>query len=126
MIKIIIDGEEYTEEQYKKDLIRLFDYVRKKDSENRGELNCDDVYCCDCPLKNVCFYSGWGPTYISYDYIDAVYKWSKKHPIKTNKDKIKEVFGIDELEFLCNTNEENKMNWLNKEYEEPKGENKND
>lgn len=119
MIKIIIEGEEYTEKQYQKDLIRLFDSLREKDNENRGELNCNGFYCSDCPLQNICFNSGWGYTYISYDYIEAVYKWSKEHPIKTNRDVLKKTFDND----ICTRIFE--LDWFDQEYKEPKGENKN-
>lgn len=66
-MKIIMDdGHCYTEEQYRKDLIRMFDSVRSNDF---GKANCKSVKCSDCPLKdNAC------PIINEYDFYECFYE----------------------------------------------------
>lgn len=47
MIEIKINDEIYTEEQYKKDYVRMMDSLRQ---DHLGEKNCGGVDCDDCPL----------------------------------------------------------------------------
>ena len=44
-MKITFDnGEEYTEEKFKKDKTRMFDFIRDKESKHFGECNCSDRF----------------------------------------------------------------------------------
>lgn len=93
MIEIKIDDEIYTERQFKRDLTRFFDTYRDKNSEYMGSSSCNDVVCMDCPLHediSVCSVSKAE----SFDLIKFVYDWAQKHPIVTNLDKLKELFGL--------------------------------
>lgn len=95
MIEIKIDDETYTERQYKRDLTRMFDTYRKSDSDYMGSSSCNDVDCKDCPLCDEAFTAVCAVTKAkSFDLIKFVYDWSQKHPIVTNMDKLKELFGI--------------------------------
>lgn len=76
-----------TKEEYKKNVIRMWDSLR---TERKGEENCVEVACGDCPLyKKAC-----GPFYV-FEALELVEKWAEEHHIKTNADKFKEVFGLD-------------------------------
>lgn len=85
-IKVIVDGNEYSEEQYKRDLIRMFDSIR---NEYRGFTNCDGVYCGDCPIN-----TGIGDCnkLHRYEVIEIVYKWAKDHPEAKEKENGKENY----------------------------------
>ena len=76
-------------ETFKKEYIRMMDSIRTTDL---GSFDCKGVYNCnDCPLNSIdCDYAR-----NAFDIIEIVEKWSKEHPIVTNADKFKEVFGID-------------------------------
>lgn len=67
-----------TEEEYKKELIRMFDSLRK---DHKGVEECDGVLCSDCPFGSMkedrCAY----PFYVVEAY-NIVEKWSKEHPPK--------------------------------------------
>lgn len=96
MLAIEIDGEFYTEEQYKKDLMRMFDAFR--DETNKGTKDCKSVKCNECPIKCFCgnAFSDFGEDHFeTFKKIKLVYNWAKEHPIVTNRDKLKEVFGIN-------------------------------
>ena len=47
MIEIKIDDEIYTEEQYKKDYVRMMDSLRQ---DYLGAKTCGGVDCGNCPL----------------------------------------------------------------------------
>lgn len=87
-----------TKEEYKKNLIRMFDSIR---DENKGDENCAGVNCGNnCPFYGkVC---GMGQIkFHVYEAIEVVEKWAKEHPIKTNADKFKEVFGTEPTKDSC-------------------------
>jgi hypothetical protein len=97
MIEIKIDDETYTERQYKRDLIRLLDSCKKEDDTTRGTTDCDSIICIDCPLhEKACMCNGpsselkipW------LERVKTVYDWTQKHPVVTNLDKLKELFGL--------------------------------
>lgn len=73
-----------------------------------------DVCCGNCPLKDVRgVYHCW--RWISEDPEKAeelIMKWAKNNPPITNRDKFKEVFGMD----LVVTGDTSK--WLDEEYKE--------
>ena len=85
-----------TKEEYQENVIRLWDSLR---TEHKGEKDCAGVGCSDCPLDNevgICNI---------YKSIEIVENWAKEHPIKTNADKFKEVFGVERLPlYSCDTN----------------------
>lgn len=93
MIKITFDnGEVYTEEQYKKDYVRMMDFLREN---HFGDKNCATVGCDDCPLLNTtCRNTGEeNSDYRCLDTVEIVHDWAKTHPNKTNREKFIEVFG---------------------------------
>lgn len=49
--------------------------------------------------------------------VAIVEKWSKEHPVMTNRQKMIEVFGINGLDSA-----DVRPSWLDAEYKEPKGE----
>lgn len=92
-----------TEQEYKENLIRMFDSVRVN---NKGAKNCVGVDCHDCPLFNkVCNVDASILFYI-HEAADVVEEWAKQHPIETNIDKLcheyekntKEI-GLTDAEF---------------------------
>lgn len=82
-----------SKEEYKKTLVRMWDSVRE---EYKGASGCDGVICNVCPATSMC------GDYMenvnnAYDLIELVEKWAKEHPIVTNGDKFKELFGKEIL-----------------------------
>ena len=71
---------------------------------NERKRMCDSYEICinGCPLgkaANGAICSSWmfaNPVLAE----DAIMKWAAEHPIKTNRDKFKEVFGFDYLDPL--------------------------
>lgn len=88
-----------SKEEYEKTVIRMMDSIRKT---HKGELNCKGVVCEGCPMRGNC-----GPALeAAYSVIKIVEKWGKEHPIVTNADKYREVFGVNPVgvvsnEFIC-------------------------
>ena len=105
-IKVIINDEEYTESQFEKDIVRMFDKYRYADSEHMGENSCKDVVCENCPLDGCCG-----------ERIRIVYNWAKVHPVITNKDMLKKTFGKDVIHYI--EARSYKEEWLDEEYKEP-------
>ena len=62
-----------TKEEYKRELIRMWDSLR---TENKGEYSCYGVDCDFCPLGRRC------DRIFSFEMIEAVEKWSKEHQSK--------------------------------------------
>ena len=120
MIKITFDnGEEYTEEQYKKDYVRMMDSLRQ---DSFGEKNCQGVDCGNCPLlKETCSYQGRENSYYRcLETVKIVHNWAKAHPIITNEDMLKKTFGDEVLNYI--EAEAYEDGWMSKEYKDPKGE----
>ena len=120
MIKITFDnGEEYTEEQYKKDYVRMMDSLRQ---DYLGAKNCLGVDCGNCPLlKKTCGYKGNESSYYrSLETVKIVHNWAKAHHIVTNEDMLKKTFGNEVLVYI--EEEAYRYGWMSKEYKEPKGE----
>ena len=63
-----------TEEQYKKEAIRMWDTLRFKDYQ--GNDHCIGVSCAKCPLNGSC------SSISAFEQIEIVEKWSKEHPVK--------------------------------------------
>lgn len=100
-MKITFDnGEVYTEEQFKKDFIRMMDSVRFEDSISMHTTTCSGVICENCYIARSCSHKITDIGSTSYKVIEDVYNWSQEHPIVTNRDKLKEVFGFDKI--CCN------------------------
>lgn len=92
-----------TKEEYKRNLIRMFDSIR---DEYKGEENCAGVNCgYNCPFfMKVC---GFGKVkFHVYEAIETVENWAKEHPVVTNADKFEEVFGVEAPMNRCIKNDE--------------------
>ena len=111
-IKVMIDGKEYAKEQYEKDMIRMFDAYRY-DNDHMGEMNCKDVGCSNCPLKEYCDVSR--PK--TFEEIKIIYKWAQEHPVFTNKDMLEKTFGEYALNHISSSLYRDL--WLKQEYKEP-------
>ena len=119
MIEIKIDDEIYTEEQYKKDYVRMMDSLRQ---DYLGAKTCGGVDCGNCPLlKKTCGYKGNESSYYrSLETVKIVHNWAKAHPIITNEDMLKKTFGNEVLVYI--EEEAYRYGWMSKEYKDPKGE----
>ena len=98
-----------TKEEYKREYIRMMDFLKDKEgcsTAHKGEFNCKGVCCNICPFCNMCPLCIYEITdhdlqaIRAYDIIEVVEKWSKEHPVMTNSDKFKEVYGIN-IEIDC-------------------------
>lgn len=76
MIEIKIDDEIYTEEQYKKDYVRMMDSLRQ---DHLGEKNCVGVNCGVCPLLKTCGREE-SPYYKCLETVKIVHNWAKNTP----------------------------------------------
>ena len=80
-----------TKEEYKRELIRMWDSLR---TENKGEYSCYGVDCDFCALVRRC------DRIFSFEMIEAVEKWSKENPPKKYKvskaeyDILQEVYSV--------------------------------
>lgn len=91
-----------TKEEYKKNLIRMFDSLR---TECKGEEICAGISCSDCPFnRKVC--NAGKLLFYSFEAIEIVENWAKENPIKTNAEKFKEVFGFKPYTKNCINGEE--------------------
>lgn len=89
-----------SKEEYKRNLIRMWDSIR---NNHKGEEICEGVSCSSCPFyEEVCSTDGIkGTLFHSYEAIEIVEQWAKEHPVKTNAEKFKEVFGIEPSNQTC-------------------------
>lgn len=94
-----------TTEEYRENLIRMWDSLR---NESKGEETCRDVNCRDCHFDEICNAVYGGAIINACETIEIVEKWAEQHPI-TNAEKFKEVFGFEpnvfadnEKHILCN------------------------
>lgn len=73
--------------------------------------------CKDCPICSINNRTIWGCDAFAKEYPketeEIVMKWLEEHPVKTNADKFKEVFGIDVVELQKYAND-----FWNQEYKE--------
>lgn len=61
---------------------------------NELKRMCEDSSCYDCEfMGRTCNYPAIDDD--TDKAVDAVEKWSREHPIATNADKLKEIFGLD-------------------------------
>lgn len=69
-----------TKEEYKENLIRMWDSVRKG---SKGKETCSGVSCLNCPFNGeLCNAGKQHP----YEIIEVVENWAKEHPIATIDD----------------------------------------
>ena len=81
-----------TREEYEKTYIRMMNSLRKN---SKGEHSCKAVNCTDgCPFKPVCIKKD-SLIYNALKCVEIVEQWGKDHPIVTNADKFKEVWGVE-------------------------------
>ena len=122
-VRVLVNGNEYTEEQFRKDLIRMLDVYRDKDAQ-MGVPECSGVECYVCPLyKNSCCKRR---TTNSFKTIVLVYNWAQEHPVVTNHDKLIKTFGNKNFNFILSSLRNDMIDeygvWLNEEYKEPQEE----
>ena len=76
--------------------------------------------CKGCPLNSIKISPFTCSKWIidnPYEAEEVIMKWAEKNPVKTNRDKFKEVFGFDPLTHRLYVRE-----WLEESYKEPKDE----
>lgn len=67
------------EEEYKKELIRMFDSLRKT---HKGEDSCLGITNCEqCPFRNGEYTCNDLTAFDAFKIVEIVTKWSKEHPI---------------------------------------------
>lgn len=71
-----------TKEEYKRELVRMWDSLR---TINKGKSSCDGVLCGDCQLS---LFDGCSSAEDIFDIYKTVEKWSKEHPQKHKISKI--------------------------------------
>lgn len=103
-----------TREEYEKTYVRMMDSVRT-DEFYQGHKNCEGVPCEECPIVNICQKASLG--FSAFAIMETVKKWGKEHPIITNADKFKEVFGFDPIGNVYTADE---VEFWKSEYVEPK------
>lgn len=84
-----------TNEEYQKNLVRMYDSLR---TERKGDKNCMGVSCNNCPFNGKVCNAG-ERLFRAYDAIEIVEQWAEQHPIVTNAEKFREVFGMEKLPF---------------------------
>ena len=85
-------------EEFKKEYIRMMDSGRP--DRYKGSANCSGIGCKKCLLNAICDREE-GNTFLSFETIEIVEKWSKDHPTMSNADKFKEVFGVEPRDSEC-------------------------
>lgn len=71
-----------TKEEYKKELVRMWDSVR--DDKSKGRNNCEGVICSECQFCDINDNDCYEPIN-AVEMVEAVEKWSKEHPPKKFK-----------------------------------------
>lgn len=102
-----------TKEEYQKELVRMFDSLR--DDKFKGETHCKGIKCIYCPLYHKACQVVDGEVYGFFNALEIIEKWSREHPIKTNSEKFKEVFGFKPYTKNC-INGEEKVSCANCQY----------
>lgn len=70
-----------TKEEYKRELIRMWDSVRG-DNLKKGEKDCNTIKCEDCQFNSIPLCN---KGISAFEMIEIVEKWSKEHPLKKFK-----------------------------------------
>ena len=79
-----------TREEYEKTFVRMMDSVRET---GKGSHNCHGVSCQSCPFSINCGNDDQSNAFKAASFCEIVEQWGKDHPVVTNGDKFKEVFG---------------------------------
>lgn len=121
--------KQYKEEEYKRDLKR---YLELNDWFEKAERNGEEYYICNNvdDYKKCCekcaFYCKaprhqlyFDFAFTSFDTIKKIFVWALKHPVTTNADKLKEVFGKDYGALIASKMSQGWQSWLEEEYKEP-------
>ena len=78
--------------------------------------------CSNCPMnksKDSAYTCRYWMLYVDPEAAEKVIlDWAAEHPVKTNRKKFKEVFGIDFSDLYNSGFSRCIQNWLEKEYEE--------
>ena len=82
-----------SKEEFQKELVRMWDSIRDDNSLYKGYDNCKGVDCKECPVYSHC--KSIKAVYDAFEMIETVEKWGKEHPIITNRDKFREIFGFE-------------------------------
>lgn len=78
-------------DEYEKELIRMFDSLRKN---HKGEDSCLGINCEQCPFRNDEYTCNDLTAFDAFKIVEIVTKWSKEHPKKYKVSK----FEFDFLE----------------------------
>ena len=99
-----------------------------KEHKRICQIYCHSLTCTECPLEDCNNGLGIPCDTLFNEHPEAVVRvveeWSKAHPIQTNMDKLKEVFGVANLAnmFYQDGNEYClRIHWFDMPYEAPKG-----
>lgn len=93
MMNDVEENEEYSIGEFKRDMKRMLDSIRKEGTSATWWNICEGAKCFVCPLDIIC--ENNSNFLRSFEAIEIVHKWAKEHPIITNRDKLKEVFGFE-------------------------------
>lgn len=85
-----------TNKEYQQQLVRMWDSLR---TEFKGESGCAGVDCNNCPFNGKVCNLATNTIFNAYKSIEIVERWTNEHPIVTNADKFREVFGMEKLPF---------------------------
>lgn len=128
-IKVIVDGHEYSESQFKKDLTR---YIEKNDwfynRKDEKEYFCSEIVrnksCANCAFYNKDFQlrSCANSAFASFSIVKRIFVWAHEHPVITNEDMLKKTFGEDVFNHICARVFE--QDWFDQEYKDTKGDQK--
>ena len=103
-----------------------------KEHKRICQIYCHSLTCTECPLEDCNNGLGIPCDTLFNEHPEAVVRvveeWSKEHPIQTNGEKLKEVFGIKNgIRYYSNGTGTDRGcymsgDWLDAPYEPPKGE----
>lgn len=92
-----------TNKEYQQQLVRMWDSIR---SDCKGTSGCSSVDCNFCPFNGKVCNLATNTIFNAYKSIEIVENWAKQHPIVTNADKFREVFGFKPYTKNCINGEE--------------------
>lgn len=87
--------------EYLKNVVRMWDSIR---SDYKGKANCSGVSCSNCPLYGKVCGADMNTVAHAYKAIEIVDEWVKEHPVQTNADKFRELFGVEPPIAACVNN----------------------
>lgn len=86
-----------TKEEYKRNIVRMYDSLR---TEHIGDRSCRGINCEDCPFDGKVCNIG-EKNFHAHEAIEIVEQWAEQHPIVTNADKFREMFGTEPSKHTC-------------------------